>query len=87
MSLGKTEMLCLVIFLLLLYQSVLSKWPRGTKFTLVQQSTTSECNVFGSLKKKKENPKEHFFLRRTDLTFYLELFKLPQNAKKIQMNL
>ena len=35
-------------------------------------------------KKKKKIPRNIFFLRRTDLTFYLELFKLPQIAKKFK---
>ena len=35
-------------------------------------------------KKKKKKSQGTFFLQRTDLTFYLELFKLPQNAKKFK---
>ena len=58
MSLGKTEMLCLLIFLFLLYQSVLSKWPRGFNFTLVHKAP--RLNVM-SLEVKKKKTQGNFF--------------------------
>lgn len=79
--LRKFEMLHVLVFLFLLYQSLLSKCPWGFKFTLAH-SATSKCNVFGSWKNIPRN--FFFFFKRTDLTFYLELFKLPLISSKLK---
>lgn len=81
MSLGKTEVLYVLIFLFLLYQSVLSKWPWGFKFTLVHK--VPPLNIV-SLGVKKIYLKEIFFLKRTELTYYLELLKLSWLADNLK---
>lgn len=80
MSLGKIEMLYVLIFLFPLYQSVLSKWPWGFKFTLIHK--VPPLNVM-SLEVKKNIPRK-MFLKRIDLIIYLELFKLPWSANKLK---
>lgn len=81
MSLGGIEMLCLLIFLFLLYQSVLSKWPRGFKFTSVHK--VPPLNVM-SLEVKKISqgnffPKEQISHSTLNYSNYL---KLPINSNE-----